>query len=64
MGEDGNLTDIIIKGSYLLSLVRREKRQDEEEKGSRLESSHDQGWPENITIKEAAQRSQVIDGDS
>ncbi|KAF7537544.1 hypothetical protein G7Z17_g12829 [Cylindrodendrum hubeiense] len=46
MGEDGNPTDVVIKGSYLLSLVRGEKKRDEEDEGIRLESSHGQGWPE------------------
>ncbi|KAK7415824.1 hypothetical protein QQX98_005606 [Neonectria punicea] len=58
MGEDGNLTDIIVRGSYLLSLMRREKKQDEEEKGIRLESSRGQGWSENTTVKGADQQNQ------
>lgn len=42
VGEDGKPTDLVIRGSYLLSLVRRgARRHDEEEKGIRLESFHD-----------------------
>ncbi|KAH7156112.1 major facilitator superfamily domain-containing protein [Dactylonectria macrodidyma] len=39
VGEDGNPTDMVVRGSYLLSLMRTEKKYDEEAEGIRLESS-------------------------
>lgn len=46
MGEDGKPTDAIVRGSYLLSLVRSEKKYVEEEEEIRLESSSGVGWLE------------------
>lgn len=46
MGEDGKPTDAIVRGSYLLSLARSEKKYVEEEEGIRLESSSGLGWLE------------------
>jgi hypothetical protein len=56
VGEDGKPTDLVIRGSYLLSLVRRgAKKQDEEEKGVRLESFHGREWSRS-TVPEVAVR--------
>ncbi|KAL6413801.1 putative multidrug transporter [Ilyonectria robusta] len=46
MGEGGKPTDAIVRGSYLLSLVRSEKKYVEEEEEIRLESSSRVGWLE------------------
>ncbi|KAI5462224.1 major facilitator superfamily domain-containing protein [Mariannaea sp. PMI_226] len=58
IGEDGKPTDLVIRGSYLLSLTRGgTKSQDEEERGIKLDSVSERPWskntaPETVTRQE------------
>ncbi|KAI1022470.1 hypothetical protein LB503_000573 [Fusarium chuoi] len=60
-GEDGP-TDIVVKGSYLLKLVRGQEKLKIEKNAYRLNSSHSGAWSEAVTSDQSVNASRPLQG--
>jgi hypothetical protein len=60
-GEDGP-TDIVVKGSYLLKLVRGQEKLKIEKNAYRLNSSHSGTWSEAVASDQSVNASRPLQG--